>query len=193
MAIHHFPFAQATFLEHAGLGGRGGVCLELCRRWVKMRMPGDLACEELQQIVTMPGTAQDVFNAQKAEPWSRQISGLDIEKTKQRYNLPGWFTVKNLRSRNAAITYVLTHPGLYIHGVASSQAGHAFAFDSRQTGLLLFFDANHGSWEFRGEPDSAIVAWWHDFWEGNAENTRVNYKTLMTKGLRELSRYQLAA
>ena len=63
MSINHYPFAQATFLENAGLGGRGGVCLELSRRWVKMRMPGDLGCEELQQIVTLQGTAQEVFAA----------------------------------------------------------------------------------------------------------------------------------
>lgn len=193
MAIHHYPFAQATFLNNAGLGGQGGVCLELSRRWVKMRMPGELACQELQQLVTLPGTAQEVFSAQKADPRSVDVPGLQIEKTKQRYNLPGWFTVRNLRNRAAVITYVLTHPGLYIYGVTGFTSGHAFAFDSRQAGLLLFFDANQGSWEFQGEPDATITAWWHDFWEGKTEDTRVDYKTLMNKGLRELSRYQVAA
>ena len=193
MAINHYPFAQVTFLENAGLGGRGGVCLELSRRWVKLRMPAELGCHELQQIVTLQGTAQEVFDAQKAAPRSRQVSGLAIEKTKQRFNLPGWFTVRNLRSREAAITYVLTHPGLYIYGVTGIGAGHAFAFDSRQAGQLLFFDANQGSWEFQGEADHVIKSWWHNFWQGTAEDTRVNYKELMTKGLRELSRYQVAA
>ena len=193
MSIAHYPFAQATFLENAGLAGRGGVCLELSRRWVKLRMPAELGCQELQQIVTLPGTEQEVFNAQKAEPWSRQVSGLDIEKTKWRQGLPGWFTVRNLRNREAAITYVLTHPGLYIYGVTGAGAGHAFAFDSRQAALLLFFDANQGSWEFDREPDTSIKSWWHNFWQGTAEGTRVDYKTLMNKGLRELSRYQVAA
>ena len=193
MAITHYPFAQVTFLENAGLAGRGGVCLELSRRWVKLRMPAELGCQELQQIVTLPGTAQEVFDAQKAAPRSRAISGLRIAKQFERFNIPGWFTIANLRSRDAAITYVLSNPGLYIYGVTGDATGHAFAFDSRQAGQLLFFDANHGSWEFQGEPDSAIKSWWHNFWEGKAEGTRVDYKTLMTKGLRELSRYQVAA
>ena len=192
MSINHYPFAQATFLENAGLGGRGGVCLELSRRWVKMRMPGDLGCEELQQVVTLPGTAQEVFTAQKAEPWSRQVSGLGIEKTKTRQGIPGIWAVRGLTNREAVINYVLSHPGLYIYG-ATGQVGHAFAFDSRSARQLLLFDANQGSWEFFDEPQHAIVAWWRDFWEGTAAGTRVNYKTLLHKGIRELTRYQMAA
>lgn len=184
---------QGVMLANAGHGDLDGICLALCRRWVRSRLLNQ-PIEATMQLVSDPGQILVVIAQQLSRPRDRYVSGM-IDKTKNtRKGMPGMFAVGGLVSRLDVIRHVLDHPAAYIYTATAVGAGHAFAFDSRNPNEIYFFDANQGGWTINGVQRQEIERWWSDFWdasrsqEGDVFGNR-NYKRYFHNGTRKLTRY----
>ena len=194
MTITRKVIDQGAMLKFAGLDA-AGVCLEACRRWVKAAINGRLIPgDTVYDIMDQGGLSELLRSHQGRNNLSEKgIEGLDVDVTRRTGG--GVTKFKGLRTREDIINFVMATPGVYIYNATSKNGGgHAFAFNTVNPKLRLFFDPNLGEWEFEDESDAAMRTWWNDFWAGTPAffNGKQSYKDAFHKGSRELWRYNVA-
>jgi hypothetical protein len=190
VAFNLIAINQGQMLRNNGYN-MSGVCLELCRRWVRSRMM-NATFQQTMQLIGDNCRIHAVVSQQRARPRDRQTSGLEYKTKKTRLGMSGAFSIGGLVSRRDVIRYVLDHRGVYIYSFNAMQGGHAFAFDSRDENDFFFFDANQGGWQITGEDRDTIKDWWWNFWDASGAGDiggAINYKTFFSHGTRKLTRY----
>jgi hypothetical protein len=187
---------QGAMLVAAHEPDMTGVCLELCRRWVRARLFHQ-TFDEVMDLVSDQDRMPQVILDWDAARRDHRVNGLNKKTKNTRLGYPGYFAVGGLVSRLDVIRHVLNFPAVYIYTVvADGRGGHCFSFDTRDRNLIYFFDPNQGGWTIQGEQQQNIEEWWSTFWDasrrqqGNEYGNR-NYKDYFHNGTRRLVRYLL--
>jgi hypothetical protein len=198
MTIATFKYSQGSALGASGIESEG-VCLELCRRWVKAKLSngwkeGDTIYEWTDK--SLPDVVKKHEEAGTLK--DREITGLNNETAARRSGGGLLKAFQGLRSRADVIKTVLELHGVFIYcaiGKGKDASGHAFAFDTRNPKSVSFFDPNQGEWVFTNEESDNIKTWWWKFWEGSGGlgHGQMNYKSEFHKGdTRWLERYTIS-
>jgi hypothetical protein len=196
---------QGVILRLATEGGmaqanRGGVCWEVCRRWVRHRVrgtwtAGDTVFQILSPIRAGTSTQLDEGALREliAAHAARNQAGVDanyaiddLTRHATQYRTYGgcFNSAQGLKSRDAVLKVLFETPGAYIHAIAVKDGGgHAIAFDTT-TAPYAFMDPNSGEGIF--PTADTFKAFYKDYY-GEV------YKALYAKGDRELTRYTRAA
>lgn len=202
MPITRTKVDQSMVIKHAGSKSKG-VCLTLCRRWVKAKMDGTWAKNETVYDLSAADVMNDVLAEQKSAGTmaDKNIEGLSNTVSAKRTG-GGLRKFKGLRKREDVINHVLAVPGAFIY-VATEKGGggHAFAFDTRDRQDIVFFDPNQGEWNIDNESSANILQWWKEFWDASGKSTlgqsinhgEIDYKKAFTSGDRELWLYDVPA
>lgn len=193
MAITSEHFSQLYMLKTSGVKDKdnktpGGVCLELCRRFILGRVvdtwkPGDIKKIKIRDM-------EAIYKAHKPLAGYRGIPGVesDIETFRKR-SLTGF---RDIGGRADVIWFVLENPGWHLYIVDLEGFGaHSFAFDTTDLQDVLFLDPNQGEWRFANENLDTIINWWIAFWEGKHEPGphTYNYSRDYKKSYKSLSSY----
>ena len=199
MSIKRTLVSQGAILKYAGSDSEG-VCLTLCRRWIKAQMTDAWVSEETVYALTAQNILQDVLAEQAVagKMKDHDVEGLQHSISAQRTG-GGLRKFAGLRTREDVITHVLATNGAYIYVAKEKNGGgHAFAFDSRHQNRLIFFDPNQGEWEIADESQARVLNWWKEFWDasgtnggGNVIRGKIDYKTSFHNGQRELWKYDI--
>lgn len=199
---------QGALLETNSHGAidAAGVCLELCRRWIKRIMAKDWVAEDTIYDLINNETIHDLYAAHKDTNTQKHMNIAELDENRdavrEDWNRTRW-RYAGLRSRDDVINHVLNAPGCYIYVATGSgnTSGHAFGFDTSDKALVKFMDPNQGEWVIANESDNNIRAWWRGFWEaddnsplspaagGNNTRGRIHYKRAFHHGGRTLWRY----
>jgi hypothetical protein len=187
--------SQGNYLDQCQRMGireadRNGICWELCRRWVKLRL--NLLPEDSDVYSLFPINQADILELiqthaahnQAGVDANYQIGGAQRLGTAKR-KWGGLFRLKakGLKSRAAVIDHLYNDPGLYIYGFYKN-GGHAVAFHITDQ-QIAFFDPNFGEFIMHRADQGAqtfFKAWFSQFWGRY-------YKKDHTRGDRELTKY----
>lgn len=198
MTIKKHQFEQGAALYEADVDV-DGICMELTRRWVKAQLTG--AWQAGQTIYEWTdisaGTLSDVLQkqAQRGKLRDVAVEGLSHVSGPRRTGGGTFSKFEGLRTREDVINHVMSVKGVYIYAATSEHGkGHAFAFDTRDSNQVAFFDPNQGEFVFTNEALASIRDWWKRFWDASGEagsDGNRNYKKAFHKGLRELFKYDV--
>lgn len=195
--------AMLNYAKQLGVDRKdvGGVCWELCRRWIAAFLRGGYVTGETASYICTgidptsggygldPKYMQELVN-QHAKTRNNVDGNYDIkdmsrQESTERTRSCCQFTV--LRTRADVLNHIYKNPGVYVYTFTDTgTSGHAVAF--ALTGeRIVFFDPNFGEFTVDGSTKTErdkFLGWWKEFWGRY-------YKADFHKGERKLVRYTL--